>query len=382
MSQTRGRSRPIDILLVESNPGDTRLIKELFASSGVPSRFEVKSVSTLEDGIVAIRERDFEVVLLDMDLPENPGLDSVRSIRSVAPSVPIVITSNLDDEEADISSLEAGAEDYLCKSELNASLLVHSVTYALQRRMLTESLLLRTGQVEEQKSRALAYFDLMAHDVANLITPILLICDVIVLKTGITDEIRTELNVVSSQAKRASSILVNLRMLEELERTNPDEVGQIDLIEAISDLKKGIMAESQHPSVEFSVHSPDVERVIVKGGRWTRHVVSHLLRDSVSRSKADEVHVQVTISPVKDPSGKSFWQMEIAGNGLPAPDGIAIPLQSSIESMRRCMVGVATDKSFCASFVDHIGGELSIREDAKGGSHGDAVTILRLPRGE
>jgi CheY-like chemotaxis protein len=73
MSPTRGR-RPMDILLVESHPGDTRLIQEMFASSRVPFRFTVESVSTLEDGIAAIRKRDFDVVLLDMDLPGNTPL--------------------------------------------------------------------------------------------------------------------------------------------------------------------------------------------------------------------------------------------------------------------------------------------------------------------
>jgi DNA-binding NarL/FixJ family response regulator len=380
MSPTRGR-RPMDILLVESHPGDTRLIQEMFASSRVPFRFTVESVSTLEDGIAAIRKRDFDVVLLDMDLPGNTTLDSVSSIRSVAPSVPIVVMSDSDDEEAGLSFLEVGAEDRLCKSELNAALLTHSMVYALQRRVLTESLLQRTEEVEEQKMRAVAYFDLMAHDVANLIAPILLICDMLLLKKDIADEMRAELKVVSDQVKRASSMLVNLRMLEELERTNPDKVGQVDLIEAISDVKKAIMAESQHPSVEFTVHSPDVERVFVKGGRWTRHVVSHLLRDSVSRTIADDVHVRVKISPVKDPSGKSYWQMEIAGDGLAAPDGVSVPLPSSAAPLKRFMGGVATGMSFCASFVHYIGGELSIREGAKGGSHGDSVTILRLPRG-
>jgi DNA-binding NarL/FixJ family response regulator/predicted RNA-binding protein YlqC (UPF0109 family) len=372
----------MDILLVESHPGDTRLIQEMFASSRVPFRFTVESVSTLEDGIAAIQDRDFDVILLDMDLPGNTGLDTVSSIRSVAPSVPIVVMSDSDDEEAGLSFLEVGAEDRLCKSELNAAILTHSMVYALQRRVLTESLLQRTEEVEEQKMRAVAYFDLMAHDVANLIAPILLICDVLLPKTDITDEMRAGLKTVSHQARRASSILVNLRMLEELERTNLDEIGQVDLIEVISDVNKTIMAESQHPSVEFSVHSPDVEKVIVKGGRWTRHVVSHLLRDAVGQSKADEVQVRITISPIKDPSGKSFWKMEIAGEGLVVPDGIAVPLRSSAEPMRRFVGGVATGMTFCASFVHHIGGELSTWDGAKGGSQRGAVAILRLPRGE
>ena len=372
----------VRVLLVEDNPGDIRLIQEMFVESGMETRFEVEPVSTLDDGIAAIRKRDFVASLLDLGLPDSQGLDTLRRIRSVAPSVPIVIVTGLEDEEIGISSLEAGAEDYVWKSKLSASLLVHAVTYALQRRMLTDAIRLRTEEAEEQKTRALTYFDLLAHDVANLISPILLICDLTRLERNVSPETLARAKMMFNQAERASSMIVDLRLLEELERTNPDEVESIDLIETISDLKKGILVKGQHPSVEFSLHRSKSDRVTVKGGRWTKRVVSHLLRSFVKHSKADEVSIQVTISPVEDPSGKPFWRMEVADDGLGFPDEIDSDSLFWLDPQKRFSRGVAPDLSFCARFVHHFGGEFSIRGKAKGGQDKGTVIILMLPRGE
>ena len=320
---------------------------------------------------------------MDLGLPDSQGLDTLRGIRSVAPSVPIVIITGLEDEVVGLASLEVGAEDYIRKSELSAGLLGHALTYSLQRRVLTDAIKLRTVEAEEQKMRAMTYFDLLAHDVANLIAPTILICDMIRLDKNVSAETRAKLKMVSTQATRAASMITNLRLLEALERTNPDDVEPINLIETISDVERGILTEDPYSGVEFCVHGPEIDRVIVKGGRWTRHVVSHLLRDlAIQLKAADKARLQVTISPVKDPSGKSFWRIEMAGDGLAITGEVEpFPFYSTNQQMR-FKRGVAVSPSFFATFMHYFGGELTVRHEAKGGLDKRSVVILKLPWGE
>src|ERR1041384_3062615 len=96
--------RPNRILLVEDNPGDARLLRE--ALKDVANyHFDLEHVERLSQALERLRREPFDVVLLDLSLPDGQGLDSLTPVRDAAPSVPILVLTGLDDEEVAVRAL-------------------------------------------------------------------------------------------------------------------------------------------------------------------------------------------------------------------------------------------------------------------------------------
>ncbi|MBI4862399.1 MAG: response regulator [Candidatus Riflebacteria bacterium] len=163
------------ILLVEDNPGDARLIREMVlaakAERTVPPGSELAEVARLDEALEAVATTRFDVVLLDLGLPDARGLEGPRRIRKAAPDLPIVIMTGLDDRETTNRAMTEGVQDFLLKEEVNARWLGRAIRYAVER-VRAES---RRQQLAEhvQRARKLESLAVMAgglaHDFNNLL---------------------------------------------------------------------------------------------------------------------------------------------------------------------------------------------------------------------
>ncbi len=133
----------VKVLLMEDNPGDARLIRELLAE-GKGGSFRLESVDRLSAGIERLASGKVDVVLLDLGLPDSQGFDTFIKVHNSVPQIPIVILSGLTDEELAAKTVRDGAQDYLVKGHVDSNLLGRSLRYAIER---------KRGEVELQKYR-------------------------------------------------------------------------------------------------------------------------------------------------------------------------------------------------------------------------------------
>lgn len=122
----------IRLLLVEDNPGDARLVMKMLAGVTEVS-FEVEWTDRLSKGLERLAGGGIDVILLDLGLPDSQGHETLASVHTNAPEIPIVILTGLDDEAVTMEALKKGAQDYLVKGTLIADALVHSIRYAIER---------------------------------------------------------------------------------------------------------------------------------------------------------------------------------------------------------------------------------------------------------
>ncbi|MEO5345925.1 MAG: response regulator [Magnetococcus sp. YQC-9] len=128
-------SPAIAILLIEDHPSEAQLIRELLEENPQDC-YRVTHVDTLSHGLLALSRGHFQVVLLDLNLPDSLGMETLHAIREHHPQLPIVILTNLDDKELALEGVRRGAQDFLVKSvlQLNPSdFLSRSVRYAIER---------------------------------------------------------------------------------------------------------------------------------------------------------------------------------------------------------------------------------------------------------
>ena len=133
-------SQPISILMVEDNPGDARLVQELLLESSWAGRFVVTWVDRLGHAFDKLINNVFQVILLDLSLPDSHGLDTLTRMRARAPSLPIVVLTGLDDEDLALRAIQGGAQDSLVKGRGDGDLIRRAIRYAIERHRAEEAL--------------------------------------------------------------------------------------------------------------------------------------------------------------------------------------------------------------------------------------------------
>jgi len=138
--------KTIRILLVEDNPGDARLLREMF-NEPASWKCDLTHHDSMANAVAHLGAHPVDIVLLDLGLPDAQGLGAVRRAHSAAPRLPLVVLTGLDDESLAAQALQEGAQDYLIKGQIETRGLLRALRYAIERKLMEEALF-------EEKERA------------------------------------------------------------------------------------------------------------------------------------------------------------------------------------------------------------------------------------
>jgi diguanylate cyclase (GGDEF)-like protein/PAS domain S-box-containing protein len=132
--------KPIKVLLlVEDNPADARLLQEMLNERDLNGT-EVSHVTTMSDAESHLGRHVFDIIVLDLGLPDAQGLEAVRRTHAAAPRLPLVVLTALDDESLAAQALQEGAQDYLIKGQIEPRGLLRALRYAIERKNMEEAL--------------------------------------------------------------------------------------------------------------------------------------------------------------------------------------------------------------------------------------------------
>ena len=127
-----GARKSIRLLIVEDDLVDRKLLERLLAQSSL--EMEVRGADCLAAGLEVLRKQAIDLVLLDLGLPDSQGMGSVKTLQALAPHIPIIVLSGLDDESTGTRAVQMGAQDYLTKGQVDSNLLMRAIRYALERK--------------------------------------------------------------------------------------------------------------------------------------------------------------------------------------------------------------------------------------------------------
>ncbi|WP_226022890.1 bacterio-opsin activator domain-containing protein [Halomicrobium salinisoli] len=168
-------SDELDVLLIEDNPGDARLIEEMFreaegflegvdVGASAADGARIHHEDRLSDGLDRADETGADVILLDLNLPDSAGLETLAAVVEATEWMPIVVLTGLRDEQVGVEAVQRGAQDYLVKDEVTSDLLVRSVYHAIVRNRQERERARRREQLE-----ALNRLNRIAQDVAHAV---------------------------------------------------------------------------------------------------------------------------------------------------------------------------------------------------------------------
>jgi signal transduction histidine kinase len=158
-------------LVVEDNPTDACLLEDLLGRIR-DAQYEITHVERLEDALSSLALASYDIVLLDLGLPDSQGADTVTRLRESQPGVPVVVLTGLDDEAVGISAMQLGAQDYLVKGSFTPFVLGRSIRYAIERKRAEQAMLAQLKEatiVEERNRLAGEIHDILAQDFVGIL---------------------------------------------------------------------------------------------------------------------------------------------------------------------------------------------------------------------
>jgi diguanylate cyclase (GGDEF)-like protein/PAS domain S-box-containing protein len=138
-SSAHTKQESFSILLIEDDSLEAGLIRDEIASFPRTSA-TVDHVQRLLTALHRLAEGGYDIVLLDLNLPDGAGVENLRRIKAAAPNVPVVILTNMEDQEAAVAMVAGGAQDYVIKRHITSELLRRSIRYAIARQAAEASL--------------------------------------------------------------------------------------------------------------------------------------------------------------------------------------------------------------------------------------------------
>ncbi|MDJ0567956.1 MAG: diguanylate cyclase [Pleurocapsa sp. MO_192.B19] len=126
------KQKLIKTLLVEDNQGDAFLLREKLAHAR-EVQFNLTHVKRLKTALQCLQQESFDVILLDLSLPDSQGLNTFLSLEKIVPNLPIVLLTSLNDESLALEAVRQGAQDCLIKTQATLNGLLRSINYAIER---------------------------------------------------------------------------------------------------------------------------------------------------------------------------------------------------------------------------------------------------------
>ena len=132
-------AKPLNVLHIEDDP-EQQLVLRLLLDTAKPAGFRLVQAGTLGRGLASLVQLPFDLLILDLHLPDSDGEATLHSALARAGKVPIIVLSGNDSDQLATQFVQAGAQDFLVKGQINPRLLLRSINYAIERKRAQESL--------------------------------------------------------------------------------------------------------------------------------------------------------------------------------------------------------------------------------------------------
>lgn len=353
----------LDLLLVEDNPGDARLIEELLTDAQYEDRLgdgevEFHHADTLSDGLAHLGESDVDVVLLDLNLPDSRGMETLEAVLDRVDAIPVIVLTGFPEGELGTRAVQRGAQDYLAKDEVTVDSLARAIQYARERKKSERELRRRTEELAILNQ-------VMRHDIRNDVS--------LIVGRGqeLTEYVDPRGEDLLAEVLTASNHVLQLTRTigDTVEAITSDEVRREPI--ALDEVLQAELSKARrlyrNTVIEVDGELPEVE---VLANELLSSVFANLLSNATLYTDRQVPEVRVAVDP-----GDDQVTVRIADNGPGVPDHLKDQIfgrdVSSPESG-----GLGIGLYLVDQLVDQYDGEIRIEDNDPEG----AVFVVVLER--
>ena len=352
----------LTILLIEDNPHDANLVQELLVQAKLNSllahgpgeertdEVEVTHEDTLQSGLDRAPELQPDAVLLDLQLPDSDGIETVTRALAELPDLPVVVLTGMPEQQLGMKAVSEGAQDYLVKDNITSQTLAMAIQYAIERK--------QTEQELRRRSEQLAMLNqLTRHDIKNDIS----------LIVGRTEELTDYVDprgqdIVEEIIQSGNHILQLTRTIgDALDSMTTDETPELSPTDLNAILQREVeKARSLYRSSEITMG--DVPDADVRGNRLLASVFGNLISNGVFFNDKSEakVHIDGTVE-----GDTVTVRVADNGPGIPRRQRDRI-FEEGIQSVESSGIGVGL--TLVDRLVTQYGGRIRIEDNDPDGS--------------
>ncbi len=265
----------ISVLLVEDSLPDARYVQEMLPKSS----YHVSHTTSLAQAHDEIAAHPFNVVLLDLSLPDGSGLETFLSMIGWSPTTPIIILTGLDDEDVAIRAVQLGAQDYILKKEISEYTLSRSIRYAIERKQAEEKS--KRLLVLEQREEFMAT---LTHDLKNPLIGANRILELMAEQAlgVLSDEQSKLLLQLRDNNKMLLSMIQNLIEVYRFEKDiNAVNLENTNLLQIITSCINDIAPIAQNRDIRLKTEFSDSVKEVMADANAIRRVVQNLLDNAL-----------------------------------------------------------------------------------------------------
>ena len=298
----------LNLLLVEDNPGDARLIEELLTDAQHEERLgggevEFTHADTLTDGLDHLVAADVDVVLLDLNLPDSSGLGTLEAVLDRVDAIPVIVLTGFPESELGTRAVQRGAQDYLAKDDVTVDSLARAIQYARERKKSEREL--------RQRTEELAILNqVMRHDIRNDVS--------LIVGRGqeLTEYVDPRGEDLLAEVLTASNHVLQLTRTigDTVEAITGDEVRREPV--ALDDVLESELAKGRrlYPNAVIEIDG-DLPEVEVLANELLSSVFANLLSNATLYTDRQVPEVQVSVEPSDEQV-----EVRVADNGPGVPD--------------------------------------------------------------
>ena len=368
----------ISVLTIEDNLVDARLIEEMLKEAKRTS-FLFLNHTTLSGGLEELLSKKIDIILLDLNLPDCTGLDTISIIREKVKATPIIILTGRVDEELAIESLKLGMQDYLVKGKIDSELLERSILYAIGRQQVMQELDISKKEIQEAFQRANFYKDIFAHDMSNILQGILSVAQITKLQLGKTNdpnEILEIIGIIEEQIIRGSKLISNVRKLSELEELE-EPLKSIDICNLLKKAIGELRNSYQSHSIAIKVNSPS-NNIVIQANDLLLEVFENLLMNAVKHNENSAIEIIIRISE-EQREGLDYLKIEFIDNGIGIEDSRKTTIFTRGSKENNYIGGMGIGLSLVNLIVERVKGKIWVEDRFKGDSTKGSNFIVLLP---
>lgn len=306
---------PLRVLVIEDDSIDFRLVGRRLAAA-LPDSPAPKWARSLAEGAQCLAEEEFDLLLLDMGLPDGRGIGNVETIMPAARNTPIIVLTHLDDEEVAAEAVRLGAQDYLIKGEYDLRTFVRSIRFSCERHAMQRRLAAALQRENEVKDQFLAH---VSHELRTPLTAVMQFTTI--LEDGIAGELtakqRGYLGTVRRNAEQLHGMIDTLMDVTRAEAgTLACQFERIDPATPVLAAVEAAAAEADAAGVRLeAVVAPELPDIIADRARL-QQVVGNLLGNALKFTPSGG-HIEVRVLVDADRPGEVCFQVRDTGCGMP-----------------------------------------------------------------
>jgi two-component system, cell cycle sensor histidine kinase and response regulator CckA len=354
----------VSVVLVEDNLGDAHLIRQMVRRQVRPP-FELAHARSLEQAQGRIEAVHPDAVLLDLNLPDGRGLDTVRRVRAIDAHVPIIVLTGVDDQELALQAMSEGAQDYLVKGAFSDEVFSRSVRYAIarvQQLRTYQDTLQRLARAEKLEAIGRLAGGVV-HDFNNLLTVVQTHASL--LRRSEDPHVREHAQSIHGAVQQAAALTDQLLSFC---RGRPHRRTSIDLntlVLGMQPMLRRLIGDDIHLAVEVP---PEPVHVIGDRGQLEQIILNLVInaRDAVGTNGAIKLRTEVITPSEGALAGKPAGLLSVSDDGVGMDEHTAAHLFEPFFSTKEYGHGLGLASVF--GLVQQSSGEISVRTAPGAGS--------------